>query len=84
MKNPRNSSDQMDRKQAEGVGGVQSPIHLPAELCRRLDQWARSQPDRPSRPEAIRRLLETALADQQSKPGRASISVSDLNASNDD
>jgi hypothetical protein len=31
------------------------------ELERRIDQWASTQPDKPSRPEAIRRLIEIAL-----------------------
>jgi len=31
-------------------------------LERRVDQWASYQPDKPGRPEAIRRLIEIALA----------------------
>jgi metal-responsive CopG/Arc/MetJ family transcriptional regulator len=32
------------------------------EMLKRLDEWRREQPDLPSRPEALRRLAEQALA----------------------
>ena len=55
---------------------------LSEDLSRRIDAWIASQPEpRPSRPEAIRRLLAEALA----KPTDAgSIPAEDLNASNDE
>jgi hypothetical protein len=37
-------------------------VRLHAEALHRLDRWAASQKDRPSRPEAIRRLVELGLA----------------------
>jgi hypothetical protein len=51
-------------------------------LIDRLDAWIASQPDpKPSRPEAIRRLVEKVLE----KPADAgSIPAEDLNASNDE
>jgi hypothetical protein len=51
-------------------------------LIDRLDAWIVAQPEpRPSRPEAIRRLLDEALG----KPADAgSIASEDLNASNDE
>ena len=51
-------------------------------LIDRLDAWIVAQPEpRPSRPEAIRRLLDEALG----KPADAgSIAAEDLNASNDE
>ena len=38
-----------------------APLRLPLELLERVDLWAISEKDNPSRPEAIRRLLEKAL-----------------------
>lgn len=35
---------------------------IPRELLDRLDAWRHAQPDRPNRPEAIRRLLAERLA----------------------
>jgi hypothetical protein len=36
-------------------------VRLVRDALTRLDDWRREQPDLPSRPEAIRRLLEQAL-----------------------
>jgi hypothetical protein len=33
------------------------------ELAQRVDAWSSEQPDSPSRPEAIRRLVEKGLKD---------------------
>ena len=54
---------------------------MPRDLSDALDAWIAAQPEpRPSRPEAIRRLLAEALG----KPANAvSIAADDLNASND-
>src|SRR5271166_2861783 len=43
--------------------GIGKPVglRLYPELERRVDQWASRQPDKPGRPEAIRRLIEIAL-----------------------
>ena len=50
-------------------------------LLDRIDAWIASQPDpRPSRPEAIRRILADALGGTDA----GSIAVEDLNASNDE
>jgi metal-responsive CopG/Arc/MetJ family transcriptional regulator len=38
-------------------------IRLPVKLRSRLDAWCKQQEDQPSRSEAIRRILEQALAD---------------------
>ncbi len=51
------------KKRAAPPSGKGTPIGLclePATLAR-VDRWAASQQDDPSRPEAIRRLLELAL-----------------------
>jgi hypothetical protein len=44
--------------------GIGKPVglRLYPELERQVDQWALKQPDKPGRPEAIRRLIEIALA----------------------
>jgi hypothetical protein len=46
---------------ATGKGTLIGVRLQPAGLVR-LDEWRKAQSDPPSRPEAIRRLLETALA----------------------
>jgi hypothetical protein len=55
---------------------------LSIDLSKRIDAWIAAQPEpRPTRPEAIRRLLDEALG----KPIDAgSIPAEDLNASNDE
>jgi hypothetical protein len=43
--------------------GIGKPVglRLYPNLEKKIDTWALKQPDRPGRPEAIRRLLEIAL-----------------------
>jgi hypothetical protein len=36
-------------------------VKLLPEQLGRLDQWSAEQPDKPARPEAIRRLIDEAL-----------------------
>jgi hypothetical protein len=56
-----------DNKKKRGRGrpptGIGKPVglRLYPELERRVDNWASKQPDKPGRPEAIRRLIELAL-----------------------
>jgi hypothetical protein len=58
----------IDNRKKRGRGrprtGIGKPVglRLYPELERQVDQWALKQPDKPGRPEAIRRLIETALA----------------------
>jgi hypothetical protein len=58
----------VDNRKKRGRGrprtGIGKPVglRLYPELERRVDQWALKQPDKPGRPEAIRRLIEIALA----------------------
>jgi hypothetical protein len=69
------------RPKTTGEGQLVGVRILP-DLLAQLDAWiaARSHP-KPSRPEAIRRLVELGLT---LKPnGRRSIEVEDLNAEND-
>jgi len=40
---------------------VQVLVRMPAALAERLDQYRRSVADLPSRPEAVRRLVDQAL-----------------------
>ena len=55
----------MTRKKQRGprAASERAPIAalLPSELLARVDRWAASQQDDPSRPEAIRRLVELGL-----------------------
>ena len=62
--------------------GVPQHFRMPIALSRAVDAWIATQREpRPSRPEAIRRLLAEALG----KPVDArSIAAEDLNASNDE
>jgi hypothetical protein len=50
--------------------GIGKPVgvRLYPDLERRLDAWASRQPDKPGRPEAIRRLIDMALAVKTKKP----------------
>ncbi len=82
------NDDHTDRRKRPGRPATGrdpvTAIRLSEDLRTRVDKWAQSQPDKPSRSEAVRRLVDRALADEREQPGRASISVKDLNASNDD
>ena len=40
-------------------------LRFTADLLRQIDDWRRKQSDLPSRAEAIRRLIETALKSEQ-------------------
>jgi hypothetical protein len=64
-----------------GVGTLLG-VRLQDAALSRLDDWIAAQPEpRPSRPEAIRRILSQSLG----KPADAgSIAAEDLNASNDE
>lgn len=44
---------------------VQVLVRMPAALAERLDEYRRSVADLPSRPEAVRRLVDQALAKPQ-------------------
>ncbi len=57
-----------DNRKKRGRGrprtGIGKPVglRLYPDLEKRIDAWALNQPDKPGRPEAIRRLIEFALA----------------------
>src|SRR5438105_10749802 len=59
----------MTRKKQRGPrpASERAPIGapIPSKLLARVDRWAASQEDDPSRPEAIRRLVELGLAISQ-------------------
>lgn len=56
-----------DNRKKRGRGrprtGIGKPVglRLYPDLEKRIDAWALKQPDKPGRPEAIRRLIEFAL-----------------------
>jgi hypothetical protein len=52
------------RRPATGQHAVTS-IRLPAKLRRAVDAWAKAQPSKPSRSEAIRLLLELGLSTEE-------------------
>jgi hypothetical protein len=41
--------------------GIQIGTRWPADIVRMVDEWRRTHPDLPGRPEAIRRLVELGL-----------------------
>jgi metal-responsive CopG/Arc/MetJ family transcriptional regulator len=45
--------------------GTPVMVRVQPDLMKRLDDWSRAQKDEPSRPEAIRRLVEQALKNNQ-------------------
>jgi hypothetical protein len=51
------------RGRPKKIGGVfpVSAVRLPPDLASSIDSWAARQPDKPSRSEAIRRLVELGL-----------------------
>lgn len=49
------------RKRAKSVGELVG-VRLQPDALTAIDDWRRQQPDLPGRPEAIRRLVELALA----------------------
>jgi metal-responsive CopG/Arc/MetJ family transcriptional regulator len=42
-------------------------VRVDEEFLKRLDDWRRKQPDLPGRPEAIRRIVDQALAQREPK-----------------
>jgi metal-responsive CopG/Arc/MetJ family transcriptional regulator len=42
-------------------------VRLPAEMLRAIDDWRRKEPDLPTRPEAIRRLLAVFIHEGEIK-----------------
>lgn len=43
------------------MNATQLAVRIPPEQLSRLDTYIAAEPDKPSRPEAIRRLLDKAL-----------------------
>ena len=71
----------MTAEDASAHVGTSSDVRLPDSLLAEVDAWISSRPEpRPTRAEAICRLLADALANAAEA---GSIPVEDLNASND-
>ncbi len=64
------------------VAAQMAALPLPVDLLERVDRWANAQRDRPTREEAVRRLLLMALG--QPTTAGDTIAPEDLNASNDE
>jgi Arc/MetJ-type ribon-helix-helix transcriptional regulator len=61
MKKSQTANTKKSRRARTSAKGTPISVHMPPDVLARLDQWVGSQNDRPSRPEAIRRLVELAL-----------------------
>jgi hypothetical protein len=46
------------------VGSVNIGVRVPPDELAALDAWIANQPDKPKRPEAMRRLIQKALAQE--------------------
>jgi hypothetical protein len=51
------------RKKRPGQPGHLVGTRFQPDLLKQIDEWRREQEDAPTRPEAIRRLVEKALGD---------------------
>jgi hypothetical protein len=60
----RVATNAASRKRPAEAGALIS-VRLRPESLNRLDAWAAAQDDRPTRPEAVRRLIERGLAAPQ-------------------
>ena len=47
-------------------------VRFSADLLAKIQKWARNQPDKPNKAEAIRRLVEQALSGQRNSRSRGS------------
>jgi uncharacterized protein involved in exopolysaccharide biosynthesis len=54
-------------KKRAAVTGELVGVRVQPDLAKLLDAWRRQQDDLPSRPEAIRRLVEEALAGKKKR-----------------
>jgi len=54
-------TDIRKRRGRPAVGSTAVMVKLPPDQLAKLDDWIASHPDQPSRPEAVRRLLSSAL-----------------------
>jgi hypothetical protein len=69
-----------ERKKRPPEPGTPIMVRMQSEPLRRLDNWASHQHDKPSRPEAIRRLIELGLSGLTTKIPRIVASVDALAA----
>jgi hypothetical protein len=52
----------ISKKGRPATNGVPVMVRVAQDALSEIDEWRRTQPDLPSRPEAIRRLVEAGLA----------------------
>jgi hypothetical protein len=71
MHRPRTVAERLPGQRPAAAVNEVEVIRLTDELLERVDAWAYSQDDKPDRPEAIRRLVEIALASSVAQPQRA-------------
>jgi hypothetical protein len=60
------------RKQRPGQSGTFIGTRVQPEMLKLIDEWREAQPDKPSRPEALRRLAIDGLATHTRDGGAAS------------
>jgi hypothetical protein len=62
-KQPSDKPDKIKRRPGppQAGGGTLIGVRILADDLELLDQWREAQPDRPGRPEAIRRLVEEGV-----------------------
>jgi hypothetical protein len=61
MKKTTRQTARLQRRKRPTEEGTPVVVRLQAEQLKQLDDWRRKQLDLPTRPEAIRRLLASAL-----------------------
>ncbi len=64
-----NTSKQPERRARARTTGTLVGTRFQAELLEAIDLWRRAQSDLPTRPEAVRRLVELGMRDEDGAPG---------------
>ena len=79
-----NQEKSVTKKRGRPKSEPTTVIRLPVSVLLAVDDWIAAQPEpRPSRPEAIRRLLEKALTERPRDTG-AFIPIEDVTSENDE
>lgn len=69
MNEPYSNETAMPPKLEDGVATERIQIVAPASWAARVEEWRRKQPKIPSKSEAIRILVDQALAQEESNKG---------------
>jgi hypothetical protein len=60
---PPKSIDNVRKPGRPAVNAAPYTVRVPPALDAKIDRWIGKQPDKPSKPEAIRRLVEKGLGE---------------------